>query len=99
MGQRAGILTEIWGYRGWRVREVFYEDAEGRRFEPLAGYGVMPDTRVVLCVERRWAPRCSRCGAICRASSHEKLKTRRWADLPCFGRAVQIEATPIRVKC
>jgi transposase len=93
------MLTEIWGYRGWHIRQAFYEDAEGRRFAPLEGYGVLPDTRLVLCVERRWAPRCSRCGAICRASSHEKLPTRRWADLPCFGRAVQIEGTPIRVKC
>lgn len=99
MGQRSRILTDIWGYRGWRVRDAFYEDAAGHRFEPVDGYGVLPDTRLVLRVERQWAPRCSRCGAICRASSHERLKARRWADLPCFGRAVQIEATPIRVKC
>jgi len=99
MGQRAGILTEIWGYRGWRVVEAFYEDASGKRFEPLEGYGTMPDTRLVLRVVRRWAPRCSRCGGICRAASHETLKARRWADLPWAGRAVQIEAAPIRVKC
>lgn len=99
MGQRAGILTEIWGYRGWRVVETFYEDASGKRFEPVQGYGTMPDTRLVLRVVRRWAPRCSWCGGICRAASHETLETRRWADLPWAGRAVQIEATPIRVKC
>ncbi len=99
MGQRTKILTDIWGYRGWRVRQAFYEDADGNRFEPVSGYRTLPDTRLVLCVERRWAPRCSACGAICRASSHEHLKPRRWADLPCFGRAVEIEATPIRVKC
>ncbi len=99
MSQRTRSLTEILGYRGWVVLEAFFEDASGQRFEAVDGYGVMPDTRLVLRVERRWSPRCSRCGAICKAIAHEKLGTRRWADLPWAGRAVQIEATPTRVKC
>ena len=99
MGQRTRILTEIWGFRGWKVREAFFEDAEGRRFEPVDGYGMLPETRLVLRVERSWAPRCSNCGAICRRSAHEKLEARRWKDLPWAGRQVEIEAEPIRVKC
>lgn len=99
MGQRTRILTEIAGFRGWKVKEVHFESAEGERFEPVNGYGMMPGTRMVLRVERRWSPRCSACGTICGASAHEKLPARRWADLSWAGRPVQIEATPIRVKC
>lgn len=99
MSQRTVILTEILGFRGWKVKDVFFEDEDGKRFEPVAGYGMMPGTRMVLRTERCWSPRCSQCGAICRLSAHEKLKPRRWQDLPWAGRPVAIEAAPIRVKC
>ena len=99
MSQRTAILTEILGFGGWKVREVFFEDERGQRFEPTAGYAMMPGTRMVLRTERSWAPRCTQCGAICRRSAHEKLPPRRWQDLPWAGRPVEIEATPIRVKC
>ncbi|XXY54990.1 hypothetical protein WME91_28045 [Sorangium sp. So ce269] len=55
MGQRTRILTEILGFNDWKVREAYFEDAQRTRFEPLAGYGVLPETRLVLRVERRWA--------------------------------------------
>jgi len=99
MSQRTAILAEILGFRGWKVTDVFFEDEQGRRFEPLAGYEQMPGTRVVLRVERRWAPRCSGCGTICRHAAHQNLPPRRWRDLPWAGRMVDIEARLIRVKC
>lgn len=99
MSQRTRIITEIAGFRGWNVKEVFFESAEGERFEPVDGYGMMPGTRLILRMERRWAPRCGACGTICRTSAHEKLPPRRWVDLSWAGRPVQIEAAPIRVKC
>jgi transposase len=99
MGQRTRILTEILGFRGWKVQEAYFEDAARTRFEPVDGYGVMPDTLLVLRVERRWAPRCSQCGTICRAVPHERLPARRWQDASWAGRPTVIEAAPIRVKC
>ena len=99
MSQRTAILAEILGFRGWKVKEVFFEDEHGQRFEPLAGYELMPGTRMVLHAERRWAPRCSACGTICRHAAHEKLPARRWQDLPWAGRFVELEASLIRVKC
>jgi transposase len=99
MGQRAKILAEILGFRGWKVVDAFLEDANGQLVFPLAGFGPIPGTRLVLRAQRQWAPRCSQCGAICHASAHERLQTRRWADLPWGEHPVVIEATPIRVKC
>ena len=99
MGQRGTILTEILGFRGWKVQVAYFEDEECNRFDPVAGYGVLPGTRLVLRVERRWAPRCSRCGTICRSSAHEQLSVRRWQDVSWAGRPTVIEAAPIRVKC
>jgi transposase len=99
MSQRTAILAEILGVRGWKVKEIFFEDDHGQRFELLAGYELMPDLRMVLRAERRWAPRCSGCGAICRHAAHEKLPARRWRDLSWAGRPVELEASLIRVKC
>jgi transposase len=75
-----------------------FEDVQGRRVVPLAGYDVPPDVAVVLRVKRRWTARCATCGAIC-GKVHEQLKARRWKDLPWAGRPVAIEYAPIRVKC
>jgi zinc-finger of transposase IS204/IS1001/IS1096/IS1165 len=99
MGRRIRILTEILGFGGWKVQEGYFEDAQGRRFVPVEGYGVMPDARLVLRTKRQWLPHGSRCGARCRAAAHERLRTRRWEDLPWAGRPVTIEAELIRVKC
>lgn len=98
MGQRARILTEILGFDGWKVSETRFETADGRRIEAIGGLFGLRETRLVLVVERRWLPRCSRCGAACRRV-HEKLPTRRWADLPWAGHPVEIEYASCRVKC
>lgn len=99
MGQRTKTLSEILGFNGWKVEEACFEDAQGTRFDPLDGYGVLPGTRLVLRVVRRWAPRCSQCGTICRAAAHERLPVRRWQDLTWAGRSTVLEAELIRVKC
>ncbi len=99
MGQRAKILTQIAGFRGWKVAGTRWETADGQPFEPIAGY-VPPDAVLVLVMARRWAPRCAHCLAIGRAGScHEHCRVRRWADLPWAGHRVVIEYAPIRVNC
>lgn len=98
MGQRARIVTEILGFDGCKVVEVFFESSSGRRVEPIGGFAVLRETRLVLVVVRRWLPRCSHCGAACRRI-HERLGGRRWADLPWAGHPVEIEYAPCRVKC
>ncbi|MEW6253775.1 MAG: ISL3 family transposase [Planctomycetota bacterium] len=99
MGQRTRILTEILGVRGWKIVEAFFESPAGERLDHLVDLELLSEVAVVLRLERRWAPRCSACGAICRGGSHEHLETRRWKDLPWAGRSVWIEAAPDRVKC
>ena len=100
MSQRTKILTQIAGYRGWKVASIRWETADGRPFEPIAGYSVPSDAVLVLVMARRWAPRCAHCLAIARAGScHEHCRVRRWADLPWAGHRVVIEYAPIRVKC
>lgn len=98
MGQRSRILTEIFGFDGWKVKETFFESSRGDRVVPVAGFAVLREARLVLVVERRWLPRCSRCGARCRRI-HERLPARRWADLPWAGHPVEIEYASSRVKC
>lgn len=100
MAQRGKILAEILGFRGWRVNDAFFEDAmTGQLVLPLDGIGPLPGARLVIRVARRWAPRCSSCGAICRRSAHEKLPTRRWTDLEWGRWPVAIEYGAVRVKC
>jgi transposase len=99
MGQRARILAEILGFRGWRVTAAFFENAARQLIMPLGGMGPLPGGRLVLGVERRWAPRCSHCGAICPHAAHENLQVRRWADLSWARWPVVIEYAPIRVQC
>lgn len=99
MGQRARILTEILGFKGWKIVDALFEGKDGQLVFPLRDFALLPEVRLVLRVERQWLPRCSRCGAVCSAGGHERLKARRWADLSWAGRPVEIEATPIRVNC
>ncbi len=98
MGQRARILTQIAGFRGWKVAEAFFEGQGGARVEPVAGYDVPTGCRLVLRVERRWATRCAKCLAI-GGGCHERLKTRRWKDLAWADHSVEIEYAPVRVDC
>ena len=98
MGQREKILTQILGCEGWKVKDVYFETACGRRLVPLGSYLPAYDARLVLAVERRWTATCSQCGA--RSSKkycNEAL--RRWSDLPWAEHPVVIEYQPIRVKC
>ncbi len=99
MGQHTQLITDIFGILGWKVTAAYFETAGGERVEKVPGYQVTAATRLVLRVVRRWAPRCARCGAVCRGGAHERLPQRRWLDLPWAGRPVVLEADPIRVKC
>lgn len=98
MGQRSRILTEILGFDGWKVTAAFYESADGARVEAVGSLALLRETRLVLIVERRWLARCSGCAAPCRRV-HERLPSRRWADLSWAGHPVDLEYRPCRVKC
>ena len=98
MGQRQEILTQLWGYRGWRVRKVRFEGSDGGGVEPVAGYELPPEVLVVLEVERRWGGRCGGCTAIC-GKRHAAGQVRRWQDLPVFGRQAVVEYAPERLRC
>jgi transposase len=98
MGQRARILTSIVGFDGWKVKEAFFESASGARVQPIGGFAILRETRLVLVVERRWLPRCSQCAGACR-TVHEKLPVRRWADLPWAEHPVELRYAPVRIRC
>jgi transposase len=98
MSQRTAILTQIVGFRGWKVKADRWESRGGRPIVPIAGYDVPPDARLVLVLERRWTARCAKCLALC-STRHEKLALRRWLDLPACGHPVIIEYAPERVRC
>lgn len=98
MGQRTRILTQIVGVRGWKVMSHRWEAPDGATIVPVSGYEVPADARLVLVMCRRWAGRCAKCLAIC-AGSHERLKPRRWQDLPCSGHPVSLEYAPSRLRC
>jgi transposase len=98
MGQRNRELTQVFGYNGWIVKGISYEASDRSRVVPVAGYDVPQGVLAVVHVQRRWVARCSECHALC-DKIHERLKPRRWKDLPWAGRPVVIEYAPIRVKC
>jgi transposase len=97
MSQHPRILSQIAGFRGWKVVEAYWENARGERFEP-PGFDVPPDAVLVLRMARRWAPRCGKCLAIVGAC-HERRKLRRWNDLPWAGHRAVVEYAPERLKC
>ena len=43
MGQRARILTQVTGFRGWKVADAYWESAGGQQIEPVGGYEVPDD--------------------------------------------------------
>jgi len=98
MGQRTRILTEIWGFDGWKVKGAYFEWADGTRADVAPPMGMQMNARLVLVVERCWGARCGECFGACRGK-HETLRTRRWHDLSWGTHQVDVEATPIRVKC
>lgn len=98
MSQRTKILTQIVGFGGWKVAEHRWEAKDGRQIEPVAGYDVSADTRLVLVLARRWTGRCSKCLALCKGI-HEQLRARRWLDLPACGHPVILEYAPCRLDC
>ena len=99
MGQRARILTEIFGFDGWKVEEAWFENGSGQRVRPVGSFAPHPrGTQLVLAVERRWLSRCSTCGRRCRGR-HEQLEPRRWSDLGWAEHSVEIQYAPCRVKC
>lgn len=97
MGQRAKILSQILGFDGWKVVDCWFEAEDGRRWYG-AGFMPPPELPLVLAVERRWSPCCSRCGTRCRRL-HDRCPLRRWSDLRCVEHPVLIQYAPIRVKC
>jgi transposase len=98
MSQRTAILTQIAGFRGWKVKAYRWESKDRQPIEPVSGYDLPPEARLVLVLERRWAPRCAKCLAM-GGTCHEKLAARRWADLPACGHPVLIEYAPDRLRC
>ena len=100
MGQRGRILTEVFGFSGWKVTAAFFEGARGEVITPTRDLTRLRGAKLVLVLVRRWLPCCGRCGArLGRESLHEHLRERRWADLPWADHPVEISYAPIRVKC
>jgi len=98
VGQRTAILAEILGFRGWRVFERFYESGTGQRIEVRRATPAPAGVRLVLRMERRWAPRTACCGGR-RMIAQGQRDRRRWADLPWAGHPVDLEYAPLRVEC
>jgi len=100
MGQRSQILTQIAGFRGWKVKHARWECPNGTPLVILARFGVPRDAVLVLTMERRWSARCGNCHAIVPQSRrHECRKSRRWDDLPWAEHRTQLEYAPERYKC
>jgi transposase len=97
MGQRGRILTEILDLPGWRARATRWETEDGKPALLLNGE-VPVGVRLVILLERKWAPRCVCCGAL-RQIVHEQLEPRRWADLSWCSRPVLLEYAPVRIRC
>jgi transposase len=97
MGQRARTLTQIFGFDGFKVTAHF-ETSQGVRIAAEASPALLRGMTLVLEVTRRWLPRCSRCGCACRRV-HERLRARRWLDVPWAEHPAVIDYAPVRVKC
>lgn len=97
MSQRTRILAEIWGIRGWKIVDVWYENEHSRRVLPIEGLAPA-GSKVLLRVERSWSARCACCGAIT-DRIHEHLDERRWRDLPWVEHIAEILYAPVRVAC
>lgn len=97
MGRQRNLITQMLGYRGWKVVAWRWESARGATIFPVQGQ-IPFDAVLVLTLSRRWAARCSHCLAIC-SKLHEQGKVRRWEELPAIGHRVVLEYAPQRIKC
>ena len=98
MGRRARRLTQILGFEGFTVVSEHFEDDDGNVVEPIGGFAPIAGRYLVLCVSRRWLPRCSHCFGACQ-KTHERLGIKRWSDRTWGDHPVVIEYAPVRVKC
>lgn len=80
------------------MKESYFETPGGLRVVPLGTYLPLPEVRLVLVLERRLLPVCSRCGGRCQ-KQHCIDQRRRWSDLPWAEHSVELEYQPVRVKC
>lgn len=99
MGQRGKFLTQIAGFRGFKVKDARWENANGEAISAVAGYDVPADAILVLTMMRRWAARCGQCMAIVSGTPHERRDARRWDDLPWAGHRTKLEYAPERLDC
>jgi hypothetical protein len=52
MGQQQRILSQIVSYQGWRVQDFYWENAQGQRIFPIAGYFVPPEAILILALHQ-----------------------------------------------
>lgn len=97
MGQRKVSLTQLVGFEGWKVTQSWFETRSGVR---LLRRTALPRHKVqlVVALERDCAARCVLCGRA-RQRLHERMKSRRWQDLPAWNLTTYIEAAPVRLVC
>ena len=97
MGQRSRTLAQIFGFDGFKV-DSYFETAGGARVAESVPPALLIGATLVLSVTRRWLPRCAGCGRACNVV-HQRLSTRRWADMSWAAHPVLIEFAPVRVRC
>lgn len=98
MGKLKRFLAQVLGFHGWCVTRSWFETREGDVLEAGGGRMIAPGTLMVVEVERKWVARCAQCGAPC-TKVHERLKSRRWLDLPWCSHPVQLAYAPMRLAC
>jgi YD repeat-containing protein len=54
LGQRTRILTQLFGFDGWRVAEAYFEAPDGAWVVPVGTYLPPPEVRLVVRMQRRW---------------------------------------------
>lgn len=100
MGQRGKFLTQVVGFRGFKVKAVRWENDAGDAITPVSGYEIPASAILVLTLMRRWVPRCGQCMTLVPTRlTHERREARRWDDLPWAGHRTKLEYEPVRVRC
>jgi len=98
MKQLERFVTQVLGFVGWIIAGYWWEKRDGTACPAENTGWVPPDARLVIQVARKWVARCAHCGACCNRV-HERLKPRRWIDLPWCGHPVSLEYAPVRLAC